>query len=326
MKAYINAISAIGFQDLIDFNKGISGLQKINANSGLIQPDYKEWINPMQLRRMSKIVRMGLGCTKSIVNQIGTQNFDSIIVGTGLGCIQDTVKFIDTINAVSTSSIPPTSFIQSTHNTMAGQIALLLENNNYNMTYVQNGVSFEHALIDGFLKIAEGQNNVLVGGLDEMTDYLQELALLAGIKNPKSFTEGSAFFNLSNKKDNNTFAKLCKSITYTINQESNLNEIVNKFLASENLSLENIDLFMQASPTSSLKLQTTKTLNSINFEEYCGKYFTSSAFALYLACLLFKENVQTINTTFDTEIEKLDTVLIVNNYMDKVVGLTLLSK
>lgn len=326
-KAYINAISAISFQDLLDFNKGISGLQKVNADSTLIQPDYKEWINPMQLRRMSKIVRMGLGCTKSIVNQIGTEKFDSIIVGTGLGCIQDTVKFIDTINAVSTSSIPPTSFIQSTHNTMAGQIALLLENNNYNMTYVQNGVSFEHALIDGFLKIAEGQNNVLVGGLDEMTDYLQELALLAGIEDGKSFTEGSAFFNLSNNKDSKTFATLSKSMTYTVSQESDLNEIINNFLASENISLENIDVVMEASPKFVKDFEhRIEIKNTIKFEDYCGKYFTSSAFAMYLACLMFKENVATLNSTFETKIEKLDTVLIVNNYMDKVVGLTLLNK
>lgn len=319
MKAYINAISAIGFQDLMNYNKGISKIEKLNESSELIQPDYKQWINPMQLRRMSKIVRMGLGCTKSIVDQIGTGNFDAVIVGTGLGCIQDTVKFIDTINAVSTSSIPPTSFIQSTHNTIAGQIALLLENNNYNMTYVQNGVSFEQALLDGILKIAEGKNNVLVGALDEMTEYIHNLAQLANIENVEALTEGSAFFNLSQNKCENTFATVSKSITYTIDQDSSLNEIIDNFLASENLSLENIDIIMEASPSVLFK-------ESIKFEEYCGKYFTSSAFAFYLACLFFKESVETINTTFQTKATKIEQVLIVNNYRNKVVGLTLLSK
>ena len=215
MNTYINAISAISFQDLLDPSKGISHLKKLDIESELIQPDYKQWIKPMQLRRMSKIVRMGLGCTKSIVDQINSEDFESVIVGTGLGCIKDTVKFIDTINAVSTSSIPPTAFIQSTHNTMAGQIALQLSNNNYNMTYVQNGVSFEQALLDGHLKITEGKENVLVGGVDEMIDYLKDLAKLANIKEVNSYTEGSAFFALSNKKTDKTYARLVKTMTYT---------------------------------------------------------------------------------------------------------------
>ena len=325
---YINAISSISFQDFLDFTKGIKHLEKINEASELIQPNYKQWIKPMQLRRMSKIVRMGLGCTKSIVDQIGTENFDSIIVGTGLGCIKDTVKFIDTINAVSTSSIPPTAFIQSTHNTIAGQIALLLGNNNYNMTYVQNGVSFEHALIDAHIKILEGQNNVLVGALDEMTDYLQNLAQLVKIDNTKSYTEGSTFFNLSNNKTKNNYASIIKSMTYTIYQDFDLTEKLSKFLASEEISINEIDIVLEASPkfSKSLKHSFNDSDKTIFFEEYCGKYFTSSAFAMYMACLIFKENTNTINQTFKLKIKNLNYILILNNYMDKVVGLTLLKK
>lgn len=327
MKAYINAISSISFQDLLDVNKGISDMKVLDKEAELIQPEYKQWIKPMQLRRMSKIVRMGLGCTKSIVDQIGTQNFDSVIVGTGLGCIKDTVKFIDTINAVSTSSIPPTAFIQSTHNTMAGQIALLLGNNNYNMTYVQNGVSFEQSLIDGMIKIAEGENNVLVGGLDEMTPYLQALAALAGITDVDTYTEGSAFFNLSNKRDSKTYASISKSMTYTISQEFSLTEKINNFLSTEALDLNDIDIILEASPkfSDTFKHQVEHS-NKIDFEAYCGKYFTSSAFALFMASLIFKEDIAKVNNTFKTNASKLENILIVNNYLDKVVGLTLVNK
>lgn len=328
MSTYINAISSISFQDLLDLDKGISSIKRIDEHSELIQPIYKQWIKPMQLRRMSKIVRMGLGCTKSIIEQTKTEDFDSIIIGTGLGCIKDTVKFIDTINSVSTSSIPPTAFIQSTHNTIAGQIALLLGNNNYNMTYVQNGVSFEQSLIDGHLKILEGQNNVLVGGLDEMTPYVEELTMLANIENPKQFTEGSAFFNLTNNEGGNNYATLCKSMTYTTHLNFDLNQIISSFLASEQINLDDIDIVFESSPKFKSDHQHAINLKdkTINFEDYCGKYFTSSAFAFYIACAMFKEETETICSTFSIQIKEYNFALIVNNYIDKVIGLTLLKR
>ena len=324
--AYINAISSISYQDFLE-NKSLKNLKEINSESSLIQPNYKQWIKPMQLRRMSKIVRMGLACSKDILNQITIENFESIIVGTGLGCIKDTVKFIDTINSVSTSSIPPTAFIQSTHNTIAGQIALQLSNNNYNMTYVQNGVSFEHALLDAYLKIIEGKDNVLVGALDEMIDYLQTLANIADIDKPKQYTEGSAFFNLSNKKDNSTFAELVNTMTFTIDKDFNINKTLKTFLSNENISLNDIDIVFSSLPKFSKK-DKHKVLhkNTVYYENYCGKYFTSSAFGMYLACQSFKEKVNDLNSVFHTEIKQLKYSLIVNNYMDKVIGFSLLKR
>jgi 3-oxoacyl-[acyl-carrier-protein] synthase II len=326
MSTYINAISSISFQDFLEIDS-ILNLKKLTAESELIQPIYKQWIKPMQLRRMSKIIRMGIGCSKDIINKTGVEIFEAIIVGTGLGCIKDTVKFMDTINAVSTSSIPPTAFIQSTHNTMAGQIALQLSNNNYNMTYVQNGVSFEHALLDGHIKIMEGQNNILVGALDEMVDYLQALATLANIKNPSTYTEGSAFFNLVKEKDDKTYAELVKTMTFTCGDNFSLENTINKFLKSEGITLDDIDLTFNTSP----KFNTTdkhsiETKNQVFFEDYCGKYFTSSAFGMYLASLCFKEKISDINSVFGTNIKKVNYSLIINNYMDKVVGLTLLKR
>lgn len=324
---YINAISSISFQNFLE-DKSLQPLKTIDKDSKLIQPNYKQWIKPMKLRRMSKIVRMGLACTKDIISQTNTEDFDSIIVGTGLGCIKDTVKFIETINSVSTSSIPPTAFIQSTHNTIAGQIALQFSNNNYNMTYVQNGVSFEHALIDGHLKVLEGNDNILVGALDEMIDYLQSLAKIAEIENPNSYTEGSAFFNLTNKKDEKSYAELVKTMTFICGEDFNLEETINSFLGSLNLEINDIDLVFSSSDNfiSEKKHILHSFKNKVFYEKYCGKYFTSSAFGFYLACQSFKENIEDVNLVFEVKIQQLHYSLIVNNYMDKVVGLTLLRR
>ena len=52
----------------------------------------------------------------------------------------------------------PTAFIQSTFNTVGAQLALLLKIHAYNVTYVHRGLSFESALIDGIISIAEANS------------------------------------------------------------------------------------------------------------------------------------------------------------------------
>ena len=173
----------------------------------------------------------------------------------------------------------------------------------------------------------EGQNNVLVGALDEMVDYLQALATLANIENPTQYTEGSAFFNLVKEKDDKTYAELVKTMTFTCGKDFELEKTINKFLASEGITLKGIDLTFSSSPKFGLEEKHhIQTKNQIFFEDYCGKYFTSSAFGMYLASLCFKEEITAINTVFETDIKELKYSLILNNYMDKVVGLTLLKR
>ena len=67
--------------------------------------------------------------------------------------------------------LPPTAFIQSTHNTVAAQIALMLKCHAYNNTFVHKGISFESALLDGIMLMRDNEaSNFLVGAIDELTD------------------------------------------------------------------------------------------------------------------------------------------------------------
>ena len=66
--------------------------------------------------------------------------------------------------------LTPTSFIQSTHNTVGAQIALLLKCHGYNFAYVHRGLSFESALTDAMMRLEQGHaENILTGGIDEIT-------------------------------------------------------------------------------------------------------------------------------------------------------------
>jgi len=88
------------------------------------KPNYKDFINPKVLRRMSKIVRMGIVASKTALKEAGLETTDAIITATGMGCQADTEKFLNAMIDNNEGLLTPTSFIQSTHNTVGGAIAL----------------------------------------------------------------------------------------------------------------------------------------------------------------------------------------------------------
>ncbi|HEY9196512.1 MAG TPA: beta-ketoacyl synthase chain length factor, partial [Mucilaginibacter sp.] len=137
-----------------------------------ITPDYKELIDPKLIRRMSRVIKMGVASAMACLNDAGISNPDAIVTGTAYGCLEDTGVFLSKMVERGEELLTPTSFIQSTHNTVGAQVALLLGCNAYNNTFVSGGFSFENTLADAQMLLQEGQaNQVLVGGIDEITEY-----------------------------------------------------------------------------------------------------------------------------------------------------------
>lgn len=135
------------------------------------EPDYTGIIPPMQLRRTSKAVRMGIGTAHACLKGSGVEMPGAIVAGTSLGCIADTEVFLRKMVEQNEQMLTPTAFIQSTHNTVAGQIALATGCQGYNNTVVQHGHSFEGAVVSAALFFAEHPNqNILCGGVDELTE------------------------------------------------------------------------------------------------------------------------------------------------------------
>ena len=170
MEAYINGIGAISPQEFIlDPTKWAIPVVD-ECVFACKEPDYSQFLNPATTRRMSRMIKMGLCASKICLSDSGIEQPDAIITGTGLGCIEDTDKFLNIIIDLNEQFLAPTSFIQSTHNTISAQIALSLKNHNYNFTYVHGAFSFESALQDSLMLIQEqSAENVLLGGIEEMT-------------------------------------------------------------------------------------------------------------------------------------------------------------
>ena len=225
MKAFINGIGAVTPQETLSNDSFLETVEgKEESFLQVLKPDYKEYINPKILRRMSKIVRMSVVSAKTALSDAGIEIPDATITATGRGPQADTEKFLGSILDNKESLLNPTAFIQSTHNSMGAQIALMSGNNNYNLTYAQRSFSFENALLDTLMLIHEGDvNNVLLGGIDEITHESWLISTktgkykalptnnlnIIGDNQPGALAgEGATFLVLGDKKSDSTYAQI----------------------------------------------------------------------------------------------------------------------
>ncbi|MBK1895080.1 beta-ketoacyl synthase N-terminal-like domain-containing protein [Chryseobacterium paridis] len=309
---YINGASCISVQDTLQENffenlKPENSIPIVKA----IEPNYKEFIPPAMSRRMSKTVKMSSVASQYALKEAGIENPDAIIVGTGMGCSQDSEKFLKNVIDNQEEFLTPTYFIQSTHNTVAGQIALALQCHAYNFTYVNTSSSLEFSLLDAKLQIQDEEaENILVGSTDEQTDRTMELYQLHNIiKKSEDFPvdfldsktkgvmwgEGSSFFVVGKKPTENSYAQL-KDIHITNKLESDeVQNFTEDFLAKNNLNNDDVDaLILGFSGDSESDVYYTKAMdlfpNSslLHYKHLSGEYNTASGFSTFIACQILK--------------------------------------
>ncbi|MDR1336042.1 MAG: hypothetical protein LBK22_04345 [Tannerella sp.] len=136
-----------------------------------LDPDFTSCLSPVQSRRMCRLLKRVTVTSRTALKSAGVELPDAIISGTGMGCVENTEKFLHSILKDGEQCLQPTYFMQSTHNIISSLIAIDLKCHGYNNTYVHRGVSFEHALLDALLQFRRRRiRTALVGGYDEMTD------------------------------------------------------------------------------------------------------------------------------------------------------------
>jgi 3-oxoacyl-[acyl-carrier-protein] synthase II len=277
---YLSAASTISHQPTFRNKDGFVNLSVLDFLTEVVSPNYKEFIDAGMLRRMSKILRMSVACAKDCLGQAEAIQPDAIIVGTGLGCLLDTEKFLNNVISLE-GLIPPTSFIQSTHNTLAGQVSLSLGNHNYNMTHTQNSVSFEMAMQDAVLLVGEGADCVLVGAGDEYISIEDAIAKELGFSQVP-LTSGTSFFVLEKEKSARALA--CVRDVQTLAFVDNLFEAITNFLQQNGVAAGSLDLVMLAALDPGVLKNATAFFEGtevVDYPLYSGVYSTISAFALH---------------------------------------------
>lgn len=265
------------------------------------EPDYKSIITNAALRRrMSRIIKMGVACGLECIGSLPSEEVHAIITATGLGCLADTEKFLNTIIENEERLLNPTPFIQSTFNTIGAQIALIRQIHAYNMTYVHRGLSFESALLDGMMRIWEGNENVLLGAIDEITPTSHLLHQRLGLLKDAQAGEGAQFFLLGRQQTAGTLAELIGVNTFIgTATPQEVTGRIHRFLQQHQLAPEQIDWFVTGKNGYSKGDDAYQVLENdlfakvpcSTFKEECGEYPTASSYAVWKVAQAFGEQI-----------------------------------
>lgn len=314
MTAYINGIGNISPQPTFGDVPFLDSPKEITDNRlACIEPDYTGWIDPKAMRRMSRVIRMGVAAAGLALKEAGLEKPTAIITGTAFGCLEDTGIFLTKMVEYKEQTLNPTPFIQSTHNTIGSQVALLLQCQGYNQTYSHRSFSFEHALLDALMMMEEQPGNILVGGVDEVTDISYDITSRfevfkqQPVSNLKLFEtssvgsiqgEGASYFLLSDSKEENTYAKITGTFMfYKPSGKEEIHSKISDFLVSQNMKASEIDLILlgkngdvdKDKVYDQVALDIFPSVSTGVFKHLCGEYQTANAFALWLGAKILKD-------------------------------------
>lgn len=348
---YIKATGIISPQKTFGHQPLVDVMEYTGNRLTCIEPDYKLFIDPKQIRRMSRIIRMGVAAAMECLQEAAVTVPDAIVTGTAYGCLEDTHSFLSKMVEFNEELLTPTSFIQSTHNTIGAQIGLMLQCNSYNNAFVHRGFSFESALLDAMMLLKEKDAaNVLAGAIDEITNtsytILNRLGLykqgpVSNLDIYKTKTkgtiagEGATFFLLADEPAATDYAKLIG--LHTFYKPGGIKEIekqIASFLQKHSVSIADIDLIITGKNGDAgedniyeqLEQTVFNTKDTVNYKHLCGEYPTAAAFAMWLAAVTVKRGkLPAILNETPSPDKKIERILIYNHYRGIHHSLSLLS-
>ncbi len=250
-------------------------------------PDFKQFLNPMQARRMGLILKRAIAVSLTALKDAGIECPDAIFTGTGLGCMENTENFLSAMCRDGEEMLPPTYFMMSTHNTISSAVAILLRCHGYNCTYSQKDISFESALLDAFIQLQAGRmGNALVGSHDETTPDTYRLLRGAGYFDGNvTAAEASSAFVLSADSDSSMVGEHCRttgSETPSLPDDRSLS-------LSKGPLCELADVQILHSPTNLESIvseyNASRILRSSDYFTLFGKCFSTSGLGVYEAAM-----------------------------------------
>jgi 3-oxoacyl-[acyl-carrier-protein] synthase II len=349
---YIISSCSISPQHTYDEEHFLSPVVSSNENKlYVIDPDYTKFISPVAIRRMSRLLKRGITASMKCLENAGVTTPDGIIIGTARGSVTDMENFLRDMINMHEEALNPTSFIQSTYNSVNGWLAMLTKSACYNQTYVHRGFSFELTLFDAQLLLAASPDKkyILAGGFEELTaEYfiirhkiayykthaINSLSLLSSYDTPGSIGgEGAHFFTLSNDPGNSFCAihtiKMLQKPSNEMLQAEIDNVLMENQLKKDDIDVmicgmngDNRNLFLVDPLLAGCSVNTT----IVTFKQLSGEYDTASGFGLWLANYIFKHKNIPSETVYKQGLSKaIKNMLICNVTIGCNVSLMLLN-
>lgn len=354
MKCYINGIGIISPQRTFVNSEFLPEIKSYGNNIlTCVTPDFKAYISPVQLRRLSRMLRIGMTAATICLNDAGIKVPDGIVTSTGYGFLEETEKFLKELLERNEMQLTPTYFMQGTYNALAGLVALSVKCTGYNNTYVSKGFAFENALQDCMLLLKAKSNlNLLLGAYDESAavQYTAGMREHQFKKEPtnsldifKDKTDGciqgesSSFFDLSGQPSPSTWCSVeGVQLVYLPDTVEELKLAINSFLENHHVPLNEIDLVVSGMSGCKSRDQLLENLEAtlfvntpqVYFKHLCGEYCTATSFGMWLAASILKkqhipEIVKASNHKFPGQV---DTILLVSHYFNRNYSLMLLKR
>jgi 3-oxoacyl-(acyl-carrier-protein) synthase len=255
-----------------------------------IDPSFKEYISPIEARRMGKILKRAIATSKEAMKASGLDSVDAIITGTGYGCIENTEVFLDALSKKGEQMLSPTYFMQSTHNTISSLVAIQLKNHGYNVTYAHKGISFDSAIQDAWIQMQLGKiKSALVGGHDEMTETFYSILKKGGVMGQDDEMCGEAAVSVvlgTDAKDS-----LCKLLNFKMLHKPSMEAL--KAIAKDFQADYVLTGISGNHQSDEAYLKECKELfgraKLLKYKHIFGESFTSSGIGLYVAAQCLKE-------------------------------------
>jgi len=349
---YINGTASLSPQRTFD---GSFLAEPVNYVGNVLTcqvPDFKTYIAPAQLRRLSRMLRIGLTTSLICLRNSGIAGPDGIITATGYGFLEETEKFLREILERNEQQLTPTYFMQGTYNALAGIVGLSLQCTGYNNTYVSKGYALGSALDDATMQIQDNPElRMLVGAYDEAAsvqyksvarDKHFKLEAIDSLKlydhqTPGSLQgEGAAFFLLSGTQSAHTMCRLTGIHGLFLPTKEELHTELVSFLAAHETTIGELDLWIAGFSGDIVRDQSLKALADdamanipqARFKHLTGEYCTADGFALWLgANILKKQSIPEI-TLMPGSLppRRLGKILVVNHYLGRNYTFFLLQK
>ena len=263
-------------------------------NAELLSDGLLSDIPPLKKRKWAKLQRMFLQAARAAAQYAGVSAFGGrtcVSCSTGLGMVEQTRKFLESVISSRERTPLPTAFTNSVHNAPASALALFFKATGYNCSTTAKEISFEAALAEACARIRGGScDNAFVAGGDER-DGIAEL--FAAQKSPAGaavFSDSCAAYFIG--RENPDFAAVAEIAKLEIRRAENCAESeiarVESVLADALGADEEVDAYFCPCRLSGAKSKMlekiSKHFGGFEFlEDYQGRNYSASAFAIAAA-------------------------------------------
>ena len=160
----------------IHSNIALKELSRDEVNTEEDLKELKTYVSVLESRRMGKLMKASLLTSLKALDIAGIERPDAIITATAMGCLENSERLLEQIEAEGETSVKPTYFMQSTHNTLGSNIAIRTKCHGWNVTFTHGKQSLDWALREAKMLLGSGRyKRVLVGVHDESTPLYRTL-------------------------------------------------------------------------------------------------------------------------------------------------------